>query len=111
MCARKLSRENREDGSAIDEKIEAADVADQTASRMLRMQLPWKDWIIRDFFRYWYALLALTLNIFLTLTLLQAYNIRDLLGIMEILILMLALIILEIMIYLKIWPGGIFLKK
>jgi len=110
MCARKLSKETREDGGTIDEKIEKADLPDQTATRTLRMQLPWRDWVVRDLLRYWYALLAMALDVFLALTLLQAFNLRDLLGIMMLMVLVSALIILEVMIYRRIWPGGIFFK-
>jgi len=111
MCARKLSREAEEGRSDIDEKIRMADVPDQAASRMLRMELPWRDWVIRDLLRYWYALLVLAADAFLVLTLLYTFNIRDILGIMALLILVAALVALEVRIYRWIWPGGIFFKE
>ncbi len=76
------------------------------AMRTLRNQLPWKDWLVVDFLRYWYAIGVMALIVFILLGLRMQYHVADPLGILALLILGIVIAILGFLGYRKLWPEG-----
>lgn len=110
MCAKKLPRPPPEKRGEIDERIRTAEMDDDTAVRLLRRDLSWRAWVLRDFLRYWYGAGAFALDAFLIIWIYQNYSVRDITGITGLILLAFALAILEAFLYRRIWPGGIFFK-
>ena len=111
MCAKKLPRPPPERKREIDDRIKTSNIDDETAVRLLRRDLSWRDWVLRDFLRYWYGAGAFTLDAFLIVWIHQDYRVRDIIGITGLIILAFTLAILEVFLYRRIWPGGIFFKE
>lgn len=82
-----------------------------TAMRTLRNELPWKDWLIVDFLRYWYAIAVIALIVFLILSLARQYHVADVLGIAELFFVAVIVAVLGFLGYRLIWPEGGFTKK
>jgi hypothetical protein len=76
------------------------------ALRKLRNELPWKDWLMVDFLRYWYIIGALALEGFLTLELARIYHVKDVLGILSLGFIALAVGIIAYVGYSILWPSG-----
>jgi len=74
--------------------------------RIARKHLPWRDWLLAEFCRYWYWLGVLALDVFGTMEVARAYHVRDTLGITALAIMLIALLVPEVMLYLRIWPEG-----
>jgi len=67
--------------AGIYKQIEDEEMERSRAMRALRRELPWKDWFLLDFLRYWYWLAIVTLEVFLILGLRGTYHVRDILGV------------------------------
>lgn len=74
--------------------------------RIARKHLPWKDWLLAEFLRYWYWLGVLALTVFGLMDLASRYHVRDTLGIGLLAALFILLLALEIKLYICIWPEG-----
>lgn len=95
----------------IQNRIEKTDIDKETAVRILRSELSWKDWILQDWLRYWYGVGALALDVFIVLWLLLSFNLRDILGILMMLVMLAILVVVEIKGYRLLWPGGVLSRR
>jgi len=86
--------------------IEDTDMDTPMAMRTLRRELPWKDWLLVDFLRYWYLIGVLVLEGFVLLTVAFAYNVDDGLGIFLLLLLAIGILYLAYRGYAFLWPEG-----
>ncbi len=86
--------------------IEEWDMDHEPALRTLRNQLPWKDWLVVDFLRYWYGIGVIALVVFMVLGLAMQYNVSDLIGVLELFVLAVAMAILGFLGYMILWPEG-----
>jgi hypothetical protein len=86
--------------------IEESDMDHKAAMRTLRNQLPWKDWLVVDFLRYWYATGVLALLVFTVLGLASEYGVSDLRGVLELLAIAVVIAALGILGYRALWPHG-----
>ena len=86
--------------------IEESDMDHSTAMRTLRNQLPWKDWLIVDFLRYWYLIGVMALIVLLVLSLAMEFGVSDLLGRLELFVLAVVIAILGFLGYRILWPEG-----
>ena len=87
--------------------VEAGMDEEETA-RFLRSSLRWKDWVVYDYLRYWYAAGALLLDGLLLLTMADGLSPIDGLDGLAIAVTCLGLVLLEAFVYLLIWPRGLF---
>lgn len=87
--------------------VEAAMDEEETA-RFLRSSLRWKDWVLYDYLRYWYAAGALLLDGLLLLTMSDGLSPIDGLDGLAIAVTSLGLVLLEAFVYIMIWPRGLF---
>lgn len=96
----------RKDKWRVDLYADEADMDEEESARFLRAQMSWRDWVIYDFLRYWYAAGAFALVCFLALGL---ANLLEPVGTLEVVAITLALvgmIALEVLGYMAIWPEG-----
>ena len=75
--------------------------------RILRTNLTWNEWLFRDFLRYWYLLGAFALDIFLPWIVVDEFALRGGIAIGVVGPLALILIYSEYILYLHLWPGGV----
>lgn len=80
---------------------------DEQVRRLARKHLPWKDWILSDFLRYWFWLGVLAVTTFALMDLARVLHLRDAVGIATLAALFLTAVVLASMLYLRIWPRGI----
>ena len=80
---------------------------DEQIRRLARKHLPWKDWILADFLRYWFWLGVLGATTFALMDLARMFHLRDALGIATLAALFFAVVVLAAMLYVRIWPNGI----
>jgi len=88
-------------GSMADEEMDA-----ETALRIRRKKMSWRDWVLYDFLRYWYWLGALALVAFLLMQVSWMYHVRDAAGLSVLAVCGLGIIILEFYVYKSVWPDG-----
>ena len=81
---------------------------EEETARFLRSSLRWKDWVLYDYLRYWYAAGALLLDGLLLLTMSDGLTPIDALDTLAILVTCLGLVLLEAFVYVLIWPRGLF---
>jgi hypothetical protein len=86
--------------------IEKANMDTPQALRTLRSELPWRDWILIDFLRYWYIIGVLALVVFLTLGVAEAYHVRDPLGVIILAVVGATVAGLGYLGYRVLWPQG-----
>lgn len=86
---------------------EGEDMPEEQAVKILRKHLPWKDWLLVDYLRYWYGLGALALDVFLPLHIARSYHLRTVPWILALVLLLAVLLYLEARIYLWLWPSGV----
>lgn len=84
--------------------VEESDLDRDQVMRILRRDLPWKDWLVSDYLRYWYAVGSLALDAFLLMGLADRYHMRDPLGLAMLAGVGLALVASEVAGYMVIWP-------
>jgi len=83
-------------------------IDDEVAHRILRNKMTWKEWLLYDFLRYWYGLGALALVVFSVSYISWRYHVRDPGGLAALAIGGFALVVLEFLLYMAIWPKGMF---
>ena len=88
-----------------------ADMDEEETARFLRSSLPWKDWLLYDYLRYWYAGGAILLDGLLLLTVSDALSPIDWLDGLAIAATGLGLVFLEALGYILIWPRGLFTDR
>ena len=88
-----------------------ADMDEEETARYLRSSLRWKDWLIYDYLRYWYAAGALLLDGLLLLTMSDGLSPIDWLDGFAIAATGLGLLLLEALGYVLIWPRGLFTDR
>jgi len=86
---------------------EGEDMPEEQAVKILRKHLPWKDWLLVDYLRYWYGLGALALDVFLPLHIARSYHVRTAPWILALFLLLAVLLYLEIRMYQWLWPSGV----
>jgi hypothetical protein len=84
-----------------------ADMPEDQAVKILRKHLPWKDWLLADYFRYWYGLGAFVLDVFLPLQIARIYHLHTVPWVLALLLLLGVLLYLEIRLYQLLWPSGV----
>jgi len=99
-------RTNKDRKADIYRHIVETDMDSSMAMRTLRKELPWKDWLLVDFLRYWYLIGVLVLEGFVLLSVAFAYNVDDGLGIFLLLLLAVAILYLAYRGYVFLWPEG-----
>jgi hypothetical protein len=106
--ARKIPKRSKEQ---LYEHIDGMDdLEDAQALKILRNELPWKDWVLTDFLRYWYWLGVFAFEIFLVLELVRRYDVEDLRGRALLAALAVAIVALAIWAYRRIWVMGPFTR-
>ncbi len=85
----------------------AEDLPEEQAVKILRKHLPWKDWLVTDYLRYWYGLGALALDVFLPWQIARWYHVRMVPGILALFLLISALLYFEVRVYQWFWPSGV----
>jgi hypothetical protein len=83
------------------------DMPDEQAVKILRKHLPWKDWFLADYLRYWYGLGALALDVFLPMQVARWYHVHTASWILALFLLLAVLLYLEIRVYQWLWPSGV----
>jgi hypothetical protein len=83
-----------------------ADMDEEESARFLRAQMSWRDWVIYDFLRYWYAAGAFALVCFLALELANWLEPVGAVDAVAITLALVGLIVLEGLGYFAIWPRG-----
>lgn len=84
-----------------------AEMDEEETARFLRSSLSWKDWVLYDYARYWYAAGALLLDGILLLTLADGLTPIDWLDGIAITLACAGLVLLEAFLYVLIWPRGL----
>lgn len=109
MCAlqpRESKPSDEERRRAVLEAIGNPELDDSQVTRIMRMHLPWKDWLYSEFLRYWFWLGFLALNAFALTELARVYDINDAIGIVELMVLFVLFLALEYRLYKRFWPVG-----
>ena len=110
MCARRLEKSQRTDEPVpprkVDDVVHDPSLEDEAALRLLRKNLTWKDWIVRDFLRYWYWLGAVAFDAFIPWAAWDYFGLWEGYGIVLFLVLLLVLFSLELALYFRLWPEG-----
>ena len=88
-----------------------ADMDDEEAIRFLRTHLGWKDWFLYDYSRYWYAAGALLLDCLVLLTLADGLTPIDWVDAIAVVLTSIGLVFLEALLFLMIWPKGVFTDR
>lgn len=104
------ARKPRKTKEEVYKHIQETEMEDTQALKVLRNELPWKDWILTDFLRYWYWLGVFALDIFLVLELTRRYHVDDALGAALLAAVFLAIAGIAFMGYHKVWIEGPFTK-
>ncbi|MBU1915340.1 MAG: hypothetical protein ABIE25_00425 [Thermoplasmatota archaeon] len=86
---------------------EDSDLPEEQAVKLVRKHLPWKDWLLADFLRYWYVLGCLALDVFLPLRIARWLHADSAYSILGLVVLLLVLVYLETRTYIWIWPSGV----
>ncbi|MGD9962743.1 MAG: hypothetical protein AB7S97_02430 [Thermoplasmata archaeon] len=106
MCANKVPRETGADTAQV--ATLDAEVDDETALKIRRKKMTWREWVLYDFLRYWYWLAAIALVSFFVLQVTWAYHVKDLPGLSALAVAALAMIVVTAYVYREIWPEGAF---
>ncbi len=106
-----MSDEDSEKGSSRERKqklydhIESTQMDSSRAMRTLRKELPWKDWFLIDFLRYWYWIGILFLEV-VVLSFAIMFHVHDILGILAFIAISIGVLYLGYRGYVLIWPLG-----
>lgn len=92
-------------------QLEDGDIDDAAALRIMRAGLPWKDWLIHDFLRYWFIVCALGADLLTVLWIVGSLDASDLVVGLVAAVAFLAMGAVEVLIYLRVWPEGPFTKR
>lgn len=90
---------------------EEADMDEEEAARFLRSHLGWKDWVLYDYMRYWYVAGALLLDGIVLLTVADGLEPIDWLDAIAVILTCVGLVLLEGLMYILIWPKGMFTDR
>jgi len=108
MCARRLQRSSsralQRKRDEIREQTEDQNLSEEEITRIMRAKMPWWDWFVHDYARYWYVLGAIALDAFLGLWLVQAQNLTDSLGIVFVMAVLVAIVAVEVLGFFRLWP-------
>lgn len=86
---------------------EDSGLPEEQALKLVRKHLPWKDWLLADFVRYWYVIGCLALDVFLPMEMARRHYVDSDYGILGLAVLLIALVYIETRTYLWIWPSGV----
>jgi len=110
MCAHRQressSKGRRAEPSDVDEIVKDPSVEDEAALRLLRKKLTWKDWVLRDFLRYWYWLGAVVIDVFIPWGVGDYFDLWQGSRVAVVLLLVVLLFMGERALYFRIWPEG-----
>lgn len=108
MCARRLRRSSsralQRKRDEIREQTEDQNLSEEDVTRIMRAKMPWWDWFVHDYARYWYALGAIAFDAFLGLWLVQAHDLTDALGIAFVMAVLVAIVAVEVLGFFRLWP-------
>ena len=108
MCAKKLpSHDNPPAYEEHRPDLNNEELSDTEVVRLLRSNMPWRDWIFNDLLRYFYGIGAFAFNIFVILEIARINNIGDSGGILLLSLAFILLLVFEFLLYKRIWPQGI----
>ena len=108
MCARKLSSKDvKIENVTLDDLVHDPGADDEFTVRALRAHMSWSEWLRNDFFRYWYVVGVLTLDVFLVLELGRSFNVHDSTGIILLIIVFSIILISAYFLFRRLWPEGI----
>lgn len=91
--------------------ISETEMESTQALKVLRNELPWKDWLLTDFLRYWYWLGVFALDIFITLESARRFHVNDVLGRVVLAVVFLAVAAVAFLAYHEIWIEGPFTRS
>lgn len=91
-------------------QLEDGDIDDAAALRIMRAGLPWRDWLMHDFLRYWFLIGAFTANFSVVLWIAGGLDASKLVIALAAAGAFVIMFVVEILIYLRIWPEGPFTK-
>ena len=86
-------------------------MSEEEITRILRAKMPWWDWFVNDYARYWYVLGAIAFDAFLGFWLVQARNLTDALGIVLVMAVLVAIVAVEVFEFLRLWPTYMLLDE
>jgi len=108
MCAKKLpSHDNPPAYEEHRPDLNNEELSDTEVVRLLRSNMPWRDWIFNDLLRYFYGIGAFAFNIFVILEIARINDIGDSVGILLLSLAFILLLVFEFLLYKRIWPQGI----
>ncbi len=112
MCAKIVPKKtDREKRDEVFKRIEDPDMDDHEAVRVLRKHLPWKDWFMSDFLRYWYGIGVLMAFVFTVLGLAAAFHVSDAVGAIFVLACGVGVVLLGYLGYRLLWPEGVLTRR
>ena len=112
MCAKKLSSKEIPAGKVpLEEVLKDPGVDDEHAIRALRTSMSWGEWLRNDFLRYFYIVITLAVDTFVSLELGMIYNIHDLAGSIILIVLFVIGLIVTYIGYAMLWPEGILTSR
>lgn len=79
-------------------------MSEEEITRVMRAKMPWWDWFVHDYARYWYVLGAISLDVFLGLSLVQTFNMTDAPGLVSVIAVLVAVSAVEVSGFLRLWP-------
>ena len=91
-------------------QLEDGRIDDAAALRMIRAGLPWRDWLVHDFFRYWYMLGAAALDSSVVLWIAQNLHTSKAVVAIAAIGAFVAVGAACVFGYVRIWPEGPFTK-
>jgi hypothetical protein len=84
------------------------DLSEERELRILRNTMTWKEWVLYDFLRYWYAIGTLGLVGLLLAQIAYRYHVRDATGLALLALVGFTMVVLLFYAYRFIWPQGAF---
>lgn len=91
-------------------QLEDGEISDSAALRMMRAGLPWRDWLLHDFLRYWYILGAITLDATVVLWIAQNLDAGKAVIAVAVIVAFVAVGAVCVYGYIRLWPEGPFTK-
>lgn len=108
MCARKLSsKEAQIENVTLDDLVHNPESDDELTVRALRAGMSWGEWLRNDFFRYWFIVGVLAVDILLVLELRRSFNVNDSIGVILLIIIFSAILVSAYFLFRRLWPEGI----
>lgn len=90
----------------LERMVEEDDLDEETALRVARKMMTWREWFMYDLLRYWYWFGGFALVTFFVIQVSWTYHVRDPMGLSVLALVAFLIITLEFYFYKVIWPQG-----